>query len=245
MTELMLADHDLMLAPIHALPRAPWRLSHKKKFFYNRKNIVDSAPLHVYVCFTLPNCEDGLRPRATLQSRGLIHAAALRSSIMMAQEEARRAAARKLYEIEQRPVSQIASELGVSRATITRWSRLGHWQRASSTGKNHETIDRRALVTRAWRNAERQLRLIEKRVKAHAPDDAPLDESARLIATLVKTLRELTALDRSLAEDDSIHARDNAAEGGDIPRDVDTFYQELAARMDRLRQDRDSGGPAR
>ena len=217
----------------------------KKKFQTYRNNIVDSAPLCVYVHITLPYCEHSPAPCSSAAPFGLIHAADLRSSIMVAQDETRRKAAQKLYETDGASMTVIAAHIGVTRATIARWARLGQWQRKAPREPKEESIDRRALVTRAWRNAERQLRLVEKRVRAHAPDDAPLDESARLIATLVKTLRELTALDRTLAEDDTLHERANSSEGGDIPRDLDALYQELAARMDRLRQERDSLGSSR
>ena len=230
------------LAFINRRPSA-WRS--KKKFQSNRNNIVDSAPLCVYVHITLPYCEVSPAPCHAEAPTGLIHAADLRSSIMVAQDETRRKTAQKLYEKDGAPISAIAAQIGVTRSTIARWARLGHWERQALRAPQEGPIDRRALVTRAWRNAERQLRLVEKRVRAHAPDDAPLDESARLIATLVKTLRELTALDRTLAEDDSIHERAKSSEGDDIPRDLDALYQELADRMDRLRQERDSLGPAR
>lgn len=158
---------------------------------------------------------------------------------MPAPDKARRDAMRRLYEHDQLTIAAIAAQCGVTRATISRWVRADGWTRKSGPDAGRgEPVDRRALVARAWRNAERQLRLVEKKMRAHG--DTPLDESARLIATLVKTLRELAALDRALADnrnDDGGPRADHADSA--IPRDLDTFYEELAARMDRLRQERD------
>ncbi len=57
------------------------------------------------------------------------------------------------------------------------------------------TGDRVALVGRLWRTAEAQVRDIEERLSRHAqqPDDRERD--ARTLAVLVKTMRELAALD--------------------------------------------------
>src|SRR5262245_61470202 len=61
------------------------------------------------------------------------------------------------------------------------------------------TGDRVALVRGLWRTAEAQVRDIEERLKL---DQQPPDErerDARMLAVLVKTLRELSALDQAKA----------------------------------------------
>lgn len=215
----------------------------RKKIFPTRKKIVDSAPVKLYVHITLPNCEHGAAPGGLKPQVGRPPLASQRSPFM-APAKKRRAEARRLYEIDHLPTSAVAAQCGLTRATITRWAREDGWARKTEAPPIDEPLDRRALVSRAWRNAERQLRIVEKRLRQHAQDDAsvPLDESARLIATLVKTLRELAALDRTLAEQTDQHGPRAPHERSDIPRDLDAFYEELAARMDRLRQDRDGHG---
>jgi hypothetical protein len=100
--------------------------------------------------------------------------------------------------------------------------------------------DRVALVGRLWRTAEGQVRDIEDRLARHQqqPDDRERD--ARTLAVLVKTLRELVALDDT---------RDGAASPADFehddggPRDLDEFRRELARRMDAIVAARAEAGP--
>ncbi len=246
MTEPMLAKNTfspahipLVVIPHHpaASARTPWR----KEFQSNRKKIVDSAPLCVYVQVNLPNYEQtdpATGNGAPHQSESCV---GTRSAFMTSKDKERRLKARRLYEHDHLKFAEIAAQCGVTPPTIARWARTEKWVRiAAHPDVKHETFDRRALVARAWRNAERQLHAVEKRLRAHGGDDTPLDESARLIATLVKTLRELAALDRALAEDEGAHGKStNAPDSSDITRDLNAFYEELAARMDRLRQHRD------
>ncbi len=100
--------------------------------------------------------------------------------------------------------------------------------------------DRRGLLKRLWRAAERQINEIEDRL-AHAadPSDAPRPEpekDARALAVLARTLRELTALE---AED---RKRRKAKDQDGTVRDLDTFRRELARRLDRLREGGDGPG---
>ncbi len=57
------------------------------------------------------------------------------------------------------------------------------------------TGSRTAVVKRLWRTAERQVRDIEARLIAAGQEPADRESDARLMAVLVKTLAELTALD--------------------------------------------------
>ena len=230
------------------------RLEARKKIRDARKNIVDSAPVSLYVQFTLPNCECSAPPpdgHDPFDDERIFFE--MRNPRMAAHGQTRRLAARRLYEHDHLSLADIAAECGVTRATIARWAKADQWKRIADT-KNSDAqdapLDRRALVARAWKHADRQLKQVENRLKRRGSVDVPLDESARLIATLVKTLRELAALDRALLDQKDLHAetetqaREAAAgvHAGELPRDADTLYEELAARMDRLRQDRDSHG---
>lgn len=246
MTETFLANtlfhpSHLMraLAPRHSA--AASRPGQRKEFRSNRKKIVDSAPLCVYVQVNLPNCKQTDTARHTMALLPGFSLRRTRSAFMALMDKERRLKAKRLYEEGHLKSADIAAQCGVTAPTITRWAKMDRWTRKPPQAEAvTEPVDRRALVARAWRNAERQLRAVEKRLRVHGGEDAPLDESARLIATLVKTLRELAALDRALAEDEIAHGKKTGKPGsGDIPRDLNAFYEELAARMDRLRQHRD------
>jgi hypothetical protein len=89
--------------------------------------------------------------------------------------------------------------------------------------------DRVALVGRLWRTAEAQVRDIEERLARHQqqPDDRERD--ARTLAVLVKTMRELVALD-DIRDGGASPAESEHDDGG--PRDLDEFRRELARRME-------------
>lgn len=102
--------------------------------------------------------------------------------------------------------------------------------------------DRRGLLKRLWRAAERQIDEIETRLaRAADPEAAPRPDSekdARALAVLARTLRELTALEAEARK------RRKAKDQDDTVRDLDTFRRELARRLDRLRAGGDGAGPA-
>lgn len=86
-----------------------------------------------------------------------------------------------------------------------------------------------SLVNRLWSAAERQAYDIEQRLiaKEQMPDERERD--ARVLAVLVKTLRELAAFDAEHGETDVNKADD------DFPRDADELRRELARKIDGLR----------
>lgn len=256
MTELPIATltRSKTLSKLRAAQEDGRRREARKKIRAFRKNSIDSAPLSLYVHLTLPNCEcsapppDGFDPFD--EERILFE---MRNPRMTAHGQTRRLAARRLFEMDHLSHAEIAKECGVTRATIMRWARADQWKRQakkSDADKPDAPIDRRALVARAWKHADQQLQHVEKRLRKRGSVDVPLDESARLIATLVKTLRELAALDRALLDQTEHHvesetqasATQAGLRDGGLPRDADTLYEELAARMDRLRQNRDGHG---
>ena len=92
--------------------------------------------------------------------------------------------------------------------------------------------NRVALVGRLWRTAEAQVRDIEERLARHGqePDDRARD--ARTLAVLVKTMRELLALDN--IRDGAAPPAGSEHDDDAGPRDLDEFRRELARRMDAI-----------
>jgi len=84
---------------------------------------------------------------------------------------------------------------------------------------------RASLVDRLWRAADRQVREIEKRLRLDTPPDER-ERDARVLATTVKTLRELRALDAAQAEQEPARGNEHG------PNNLDDFRRELARKMD-------------
>jgi hypothetical protein len=86
-----------------------------------------------------------------------------------------------------------------------------------------------SLVARLWRTAERQVRDIESRIDTRAQQPEDRERDARVLAVLVKTLRELHALDDA-------NPKGNAAREpeSDDTRDIDEFRRDLARKIDQL-----------
>lgn len=91
--------------------------------------------------------------------------------------------------------------------------------------------DRKSLIARLWRTAERQVCDIETRLSSNEQASADRERDARSLAVLVRTLRELSKFDAAreqpACEDDDLGARD-----------IDEFRRDLARRMDALVQGR-------
>ena len=87
---------------------------------------------------------------------------------------------------------------------------------------------RASLIDRLWRTADRQVRDIEKRLHLdeQAPDERERD--ARVLATTVKTLRELRALDAARAE------QEPSSEDEQGPDNLDDFRRDLARKIDSI-----------
>jgi hypothetical protein len=90
---------------------------------------------------------------------------------------------------------------------------------------------RKSITRRLWLAAERQVREIEERLTTAHQEPAERERDARVLAILVKTLRELSAFDggdNGTARPQSKDAHD------DFPRDVDELRRELSRRLDSL-----------
>jgi hypothetical protein len=96
--------------------------------------------------------------------------------------------------------------------------------------------NRVSLIARLWRTAERQVRDIEDRIARHQQEPDERERDARVLAVLVKTLRELSTLDE--AQGDAT----TTGEDDDGPRDIDEFRRELARRMDAFVASRTGAG---
>ncbi len=94
--------------------------------------------------------------------------------------------------------------------------------------------DRVALVKRIWRTAEAQVREIEARLSIDDAEPDDRERDARLLATLVKTLRELSTLDERQAPP---APTTTAADDDDI-KDINEFRRDLARRMDEFVRER-------
>lgn len=162
------------------------------------------------------------------------------------------ALARRLY-AEGAPVKAILAETGLCTGTLYHWLSGGRRgqdglqlaplpRRRIVVGRRTPPLkaDRNSLVARLWRTAERQARDIEERLARSEQEPGERERDARVLAVLVKTLRELTALDEAQVETNS--QPDAAAADDDaVPRDIDELRRDLARRIDRLRQGRAAG----
>ena len=97
------------------------------------------------------------------------------------------------------------------------------------------------LVRRIWRTAGRQVRDIEKRIVTPGAAPDAHERDARMLAMLVKTLRELSALDAPAAS--ARKRKTDASVDDEQHRDLDEFRRDLARRMDAIVAERKTGGP--
>jgi hypothetical protein len=106
--------------------------------------------------------------------------------------------------------------------------------------------DRRSLVERMMRSAERQVAEIELRVGAPRHDR---EKDARMLAVLARVMRELTAVDalnRQLESADGSGAKDTPIVDDDPPpEDIDEFRSELARRIEAFVAERTDGRVSR
>jgi hypothetical protein len=94
---------------------------------------------------------------------------------------------------------------------------------------------RTALATRLWRAAEKQVGEIEERLAAAHLPRSERERDARVMAIVVKTLRELSAFDEQHRESRTdVTAADDDFPPDDFPRDIDELRRELAKRISQL-----------
>ena len=155
------------------------------------------------------------------------------------------ALARRSY-VEGVPVSRILAETGMSLGTFYAVCD-GKYDDGSGApppalprrrivmGRRRKALraSRMSLVKRLWRTAERQVRDIETRLEDHAQDPEGRERDTRMLAVMVKTLRELHAIDG--AHGKGTGKGDAALEpANDDTRDINEFRRDLARKIDQL-----------
>lgn len=100
--------------------------------------------------------------------------------------------------------------------------------------------DRVSLVNRLWRTAERQVRDIEQRLAQDCQEPSERERDARVLAVLVKTLRDLAAFDAA-AHSSGEKTEANDADDDPVPRDLDELRRELSRRLERIAADTATG----
>jgi hypothetical protein len=88
-------------------------------------------------------------------------------------------------------------------------------------------VTRKALVARLWSLAERQVQDIETRLQLEQPPDER-ERAARMLAIMIKTLRELRALDAARDQQEPAREDDKG------PDNLDDYRRELARKMDAI-----------
>lgn len=162
--------------------------------------------------------------------------------------------ARQDYAESKKTTKDICREQGMSQDTLMYWvdggpaEGEGHLPPIprrrggiARTGRRRRLRgDRSTIVRRLWRTADAQVRDIEERLMQDRQQPGERESDARLMAVLVKTLRDLCALNDT--ETDKAATTDTAGNDDDIPRDMDEFRRALARRMDAFIERRTGAG---
>jgi len=147
---------------------------------------------------------------------------------------------RRLYEQTRMPVADIAAMLGIAATTLYERSRAWGWRRrinripredpdraSDEPAPGEVTTANAAIAARIERLVEHELTAIETIIAGHAPDDErteKVERSARVLASLSRTLQEVKRLDAK--------ATPRKDDNDRPPDDPDEFAQDLVRRMD-------------
>jgi hypothetical protein len=161
-------------------------------------------------------------------------------------------AARRAYEDSSESLRSIADRLGITHKQLRLLAERSGWRlrppqtpeerrrnfimagiaasrrraaarRAAPPQELPPAADRLGLVKKLRTAVEREIAVAEKRLKQNA-GGAGIERAARTLASLVRTLRELRALEAEAEPD----------EAEEVPRDADELRRALAERLDRL-----------
>jgi hypothetical protein len=99
-------------------------------------------------------------------------------------------------------------------------------------------VARKALVRRLWSAAERHVAGIEARLPALDAEPETMERDARTLAMLARMVRELSAAETKPRRAAPRRRPVKEADDDAPPRDIDAFREELARRLERLRQAR-------
>ena len=156
-----------------------------------------------------------------------------------------------VYEARSTTIAALAARAGVAVPTLMRWAKIHGWERrgeertlaparssgSSSPERSFEPAEpspatpagRRRLVARIWAAADAQMADVERRMRAAGEGGAD-ERDARITAVLVRTVRDLVALDGEL---EGGAAKDDERPNGVTP---DAIRDELVRRLEaRLR----------
>jgi hypothetical protein len=166
-------------------------------------------------------------------------------------------AARRAYEDSSESLRSIADRLGITHKQLRLLAERSGWRlrppqtpeerrrnfimagiaasrrraaarRAAPPQELPPAADRLGLVKKLRTAVEREIAIAEKRLKQNA-GGAGIERAARTLASLVRTLRELRALEAEAEPD----------EAEEVPRDADELRRALAERLDRLGREGD------
>lgn len=104
-------------------------------------------------------------------------------------------------------------------------------RRRSGVRIRRRPANRTALVERLWRTADQQVQQIEERLQAAGLEPTEREGNARMLATLVKTLRELAAFDAAQKPRGSKVRKDDD-DDEPVPRNVDELRRSLAQKLE-------------
>jgi DNA-binding Lrp family transcriptional regulator len=161
---------------------------------------------------------------------------------------------KRLYERTLTPLRDIAAFMGISRGTLEARIREWKWERRRHTGQSVSLLhairgaaiatvtgematpsasqpvsleQRMALAARIQDAVEREIAAVERVLEKVAPaDDSEVERSARTLASISRTLRELAALNQP----DEVTPPDDT-DDDPVPCDIDEFRRELARRI--------------
>ncbi|MFT0860948.1 hypothetical protein [Ancylobacter sp. G4_0304] len=141
--------------------------------------------------------------------------------------------ARRLYEDTRVPLKDVAAQLGISPRSLFRRARKWGWARHPG-GIPANPLPRRTLIARLVARIEAEIAAVERLVaraglEVEGGVAADTERAARTLAVLVRSLRELAALERG---------EDNEIDDEEMPRDAGAYRRELAATLERVLADR-------
>ncbi|MCJ8143852.1 hypothetical protein MKI84_13085 [Ancylobacter sp. A5.8] len=141
--------------------------------------------------------------------------------------------ARRLYEDSRVPLKDVAAQLGLSPRSLHRRAQKWGWARHAG-GIRAQPLPRRTLIARLVTRIEAEIAAVERLVaraglEAEGGVAADTERAARTLAVLVRSLRELAALERG---------EENEIDDEEMPRDAEAYRRELAATLERVLADR-------
>ena len=143
--------------------------------------------------------------------------------------------AQRLYEQTDASPESIAGMLGISRRTLYNRAKLWGWRPrrnapGSAVGRTPaaDEVSREKLIARLVARVEAEISAVERLIaRAGWQNDvagsADTERAARTLAVLVRSLRELAAIER-----------DQAPDNEEAERDADAYRRELEATLERV-----------